>query len=127
MKFARVSRSVVLGIGVMLASSAFAGTRANLQLSNPVKVSGQTIKAGDYELEWNGSGPNVELSIRRGKHVVAKVPARVVEQPTPAAYDAALTWRNDSGPNTLIGIELRGKKVKLELTEGSDDAHGSSK
>jgi len=49
MKFARVSvsiwKSLVLGLALMLASSAFAATKANLQLSHPVTVNGTTLKA----------------------------------------------------------------------------------
>src|ERR1700689_2464347 len=101
MKFATVSKSMVLGLALLLASSAFAVTKASLQLSNPVIVNGTNLKPGEYKLQWDGSGPNVELSIIQGKNVVAKVPARVVELQTPAANDAAVTKKNDSGPNTL--------------------------
>jgi hypothetical protein len=128
MKFATVSKSVVLGLALLLASSAFAGTKANLQISNPVQLNGTTLKPGDYKLQWEGSGPDVELSIIQGKTVVAKVPAHVVDLPTPAANDAAVTRRSDSGPNTLAGVRFQGKKFALELGESSDGMQaGSSK
>jgi hypothetical protein len=128
MKFATVSKSLVLGLALLLASSAFAGTKANLQISNPVTVNGTTLKAGDYKVQWEGAGPNVELSILRGKDVVARVPAHVVELQTPAASDAAVTRTNTSGPNTLAGVRFEGKKFALELGEASDAMQaGSSK
>jgi hypothetical protein len=128
MKFATVSKNLVLGLALLLASSAFAGTKATLQLSNPVTLNGTTIKPGDYKLEWEGSGPSVELSIIQGKQVVAKVPARVVDLQTPASNDAAVTRKNDSGPNTLAGVRFQGKKFALELGEASDGMQaGSSK
>jgi hypothetical protein len=128
MKFATVSKSLVLGLALLLASSAFAGTKANLQLSNPVTLNGTTLKAGDYKVQWEGSGPNVEVSILKGKNVVAKVPAHVVELQTAAASDAAVTKKNDNGPNTLAGLRFEGKKIALELGEASDGMQaGSSK
>jgi hypothetical protein len=128
MKFATVSKSLVLGLALLLASSAFAGTKANLQLSNPVTLNGTTLKAGDYKVQWDGSGPNVEVSILKGKNVVAKVPAHVVELQTAAPSDAAVTKKNDSGPSTLAGLRFEGKKVALELGEASDGMQeGSSK
>ena len=128
MKFATVSKSLVLGLALLLASSAFAGTKANLQISNPVNVNGTTLKPGDYKVQWQGAGPNVELSIMHGKEVVAKVPARVVELQAPAPSDAAVTRKNDSGPNTLAGLRFEGKKFALELGEASDGMQaGSSK
>jgi hypothetical protein len=128
MKFATISKSVVLGLAVMLASSAFAATKGSLQLTNPVNVNGTTLKAGDYKVQWDGAGPNVELSIFKGKNVVAKVPAHVVELQTPAANDAAVTRENGSGPNTLAGVRFQGKKTALELGDSGDGmAGGSSK
>jgi hypothetical protein len=52
----------------------------------------------------------------------------VIELQTPAANDAAVTRKNDSGPNSLIGVRFEGKKIALELGEASDSmrASGSS-
>ena len=128
MKFATVSKSVVLGLALLLASSAFAGTKASLQISNPVNVNGTTLKAGDYKVQWEGAGPNVELNILQGKNVVAKVPARLVELQTPSASNAAVTRSNENGPSTLAGVRFEGKKFALELGEASDGMQaGSSK
>ena len=129
MKFATVSKGLVLGLAMLLASTAFAATKASLQLSNPTLVNGTTLKPGDYRIQWEGTGPNVELSILQGKNVLAKVSAHVVELQTPASYDAAVTHQNASGPNTLAGVRFRGKKTALELADSSDNmqAGGSSK
>ena len=128
MKFATVSKSLVMGLALLLASSAFAATKASLQLSNPVLVNGTTLKAGDYKVQWEGSGPSVELSIMQGKNVLAKVPAHIVDLQTPAANDAAVTRKNDSGPNSLSGLRFQGKKFAIDLAETSDGMQaGSSK
>jgi hypothetical protein len=129
MKFATVSKSIVLGLALVLASSAFAATKRSLQLTGPVTVNGTTLRPGDYKVQWEGGGPNVELNILQGKNVVAKVPAHVVELQTPASNDAAVTRKNDSGPNSLTGVRFEGKKFALDLGEASDSmqAGGSSK
>ena len=64
----------MLGLALLLTSSAFAGTKANLSINSPVTVNGTTLRPGDYKVQWEGSGPNVELSILQGKNVVAKRP-----------------------------------------------------
>ena len=128
MKFATVSKSLVLGLALLLASSAFAATKGSLQISKPVNVNGTTLKPGDYKVQWEGAGPNVELSILQGKNVVAKVPARVVELQTASSSDAAVTRSDDSGASTLAGLRCQGKKFSLELGEASDGMQaGSSK
>jgi len=120
MKFATASKSVVLGLALLLASSAFAGTKLSLLLNNPVTVNGTTLKPGDYKVQWEGTGPNVELSFLQGKNVVAKTPAHVVELQTPSPQDVALSIKNDSGPNSLAGLRFRGRKFELDLGEASD-------
>ena len=130
MKFATVSlsKTLVLGLALLLASSALAATKGSLQISNPVTVNGTTLKAGDYKVQWEGAGPNVEVSIMQGKNVLAKAPAHVVELQAAAANDAAVTRKNDSGPNSLAGLRFQGKKTALELGEASDGMQaGSSK
>ena len=125
MTFAKVSKSLVLSLALLMASSAFASSKANLELINPVTVNGTTLKPGDYKVQWEGTGPNVELSILKGKEVVAKVPAHVVELQTPSSNDAAVTRQNPGGPNSLAGIRFQGKKFSLELADGSDNMQGS--
>lgn len=128
MKFATVSKSLVMGLAVLLASSAFAATKASLTLQNPATINGTKLKAGDYKLEWDGSGPNVEVSIVQGKTVVAKVPAKVVDLNKPAQNSAALLKQNDDGTSTLAGARFEGKKFALEIGESSDGMQaGSSK
>jgi hypothetical protein len=128
MKFATVSKMLVLGLALVLASSAFAATKASLQLSHPVTVNGTTLKAGDYKLQWEGNGPNVELSILQGKNVVAKAPAHLVELATPADNDAAVIRKSDNGLSSLAAIRFHGKTLSLELAEASDGMQeGSSK
>jgi hypothetical protein len=126
MKFATVSKMLVLGLALLLASSAFAASQPALQLSHPVTVNGTTLKAGEYKVQWEGNGPNVEISILQGKNVVAKTSARVVELETPSANDAAVTRTNGSGASSLAAIRFQGKKISLELAEGSDGMQGGS-
>jgi hypothetical protein len=119
MRFATVSKFMVLGLAILLAASAFAGTKVNLQLSNPVTVNGTTLKAGNYKLEWEGVGPNVELSFMQGKKVIAKAPAHVTELPLPAANDAVVVLNNANGAPSLTGVRFQGKKLAFDLSESA--------
>jgi hypothetical protein len=130
MKFATVSKTLVIGVALLLGVSAFAATKGSLQLNNPVTVNGTTLKPGDYKVQWDGSGPNVELSFIQGNKVLAKVPAHIVELQTPAANTAAVTQSTGSGPSALAGVRFQGKKFALDLNESADaamQAGGSSR
>ena len=118
MKFSTVSKSLVMGMALLLASSAFAATKATLSLINPASVNGTTLKAGDYKLQWDGSGPTVEVSIMKGKTVLAKVPAKLVDLNSPAPNNAAVLTKGQDGTNTLAGVRFEGKKYALEMGDG---------
>ncbi len=127
MKFATVSKSLVMGLALLLASSAFAATKGSLQISNAVTVNGTTLKPGDYKVQWEGSGPNVELSIMQGKNVIAKAPAHIVDLDKPSDNDAAVTRKDESGSRSLTGVRFHGKKFALELAASDGmQASGSS-
>ena len=126
MKFASVSKTLVLGLAVLLASSAFAATKGNLNLLSAVTVNGTTLKPGDYKVQWDGSGPNVEVSVMQGKNVVAKVPAKVVDLDSPAQNTAAIVKNNDDGTATLVGARFEGKKFALEIGEAGDGMQSGS-
>ena len=128
MKFATVSKSLIMGLALVLASSAFAATKASLTLNNPTSINGTKLKAGDYKLEWDGSGPNVEVSIIQGKNVLAKVPAKVVDLSASSSNNAAVLKQNSDGSTTLAGARFQGKKFALELGDAGDGMQaGSSK
>jgi hypothetical protein len=127
MKCAAVSKGLILGLALMLASSAFAATKGSLLINDPVTVNGTELKPGDYKLQWEGNGPSVEVSIVQGKNVVAKVPAHVVDLSTPASNSAAITRTNEDGTTSLAAIRFEGKKFALELGDAGDGMGGSSK
>jgi hypothetical protein len=133
MKFATISKSVaiksaVMGLALLLTSGAFAATKADLTLQSPTTINGAQLKPGDYKLQWEGSGPNVEVSIQQGKKVIAKVPAKVVDLNFPSQNNAAVLKMNGDGTSTLAGARFEGKKFALEIGESSDGMQaGSSK
>lgn len=127
MKFTTVAKSLVLGLSLLLASSAFAETKASLHLNNPTTINGTKLKPGDYKLQWEGNGPDVEVSVMQGKTVLAKAPAKVVDLQTPAQNTAAVVTKNSDGTSALAGARFEGKKFAIELSDSGSMQSGSSK
>jgi hypothetical protein len=111
------SKSLFLGLALLLATSAFAANKGSLQVQEPVNVNGTQLAPGDYKIEWDGAGPNVELSIMQGKKVVAKVPAHMVDLSRPSANDAAIVKNNEDGSKSLNEVRLSGKKFAFAVGE----------
>jgi hypothetical protein len=128
MKFATVSKTLVMGLALLLASSAFAATKGELTLLNPATVNGTNLKAGDYKLQWDGTGTDVQVTILQGKNVIAKVPAKVVDLSAPAPNNAAVLNTGENGSRTLAGARFSGKKYALQIGQSGDEMQaGSSK
>jgi len=132
MKFAKVTKGLLLGLALLLATSAFAGSDANkgsLTTMTDVTINGKVVPAGDYSLNWDGSGPNVQLNILKGKTVVATTTARRVDVDKSPASNAAVVKGNEDGTKSLSEVRLAGKKYVFMLggEEGTSEAGGASK
>jgi hypothetical protein len=119
----KTGKGWLLGLCLLLAVSAFAANRGSLQVSSPLSVGGAQLAAGDYTVTWDGNGPGVELNILKGKNVIAKVPARLVDLKGSPDRDAAVVKMNGDGSRTLAQIRFSGRKYAVEI---GDEAAGSS-
>jgi hypothetical protein len=127
MKWNHVAKSAVLAIAVLLATSAFAGSsnKGNLHLSEAAQVNGQSVPAGDYKLQWEGTGSDVEVSFMQGKKVVTKSPARVIELKGASSSDAAVVDKSSATP-AVTEVRFAGKKYALALGGTEKAAMGES-
>jgi hypothetical protein len=126
MKLAHVSKGLLLGLALLLATSAFAASnKGSMQLLDPVTISGKQLPAGDYLVKGDGSGPNVELNILKGNKVVATTPARVIDLSQKPNGDAAIIKSNDDGSRSLQEIHFGGKKYALAVGQETASMEGS--
>jgi len=126
MKFSNTSKGLLLGLALLLATSAFAANKGSLKVSDPVTVSGKSLAAGEYTVKWEGNGPNVELNFLRGNKVVATTSARMIDLDRSAYNDTSVVRRNDDGSRTLSEIRFAGKKYALALGDQSAKADAGS-
>jgi hypothetical protein len=108
-------KSLVLGLAVLLATSAFASNKGSLHVQEAVQINGQQLPAGTYQLRWDGSGSNVELSVLQGKKVVTKTTVKMIQLDQPANYDAAVI---DTSSHSVSQVRFAGKKYALAIGGG---------
>ena len=128
MKLNHLAKTVVLGLAVLLASSAFASNKGSLQVRESLEVNGQQLVPGDYQLRWDGTGANVEVSFMQGKKEVAKASAKVVALDKASDYDSAVV-DHSSGKAKVSEIRFAGKKYVLAIgaTEKAEMSEGSNR
>jgi hypothetical protein len=124
MNLNNLAKAVVLGLAVLLASSAFASNKGSLVVREAVEVNGQQLAPGEYQVRWEGTGSNVEVSFMQGKKEVAKTSAKVVTLDQSSNYDSTVIDRA-SGKASVSEVRFAGKKVALAI--GSTDKAEMSK
>jgi hypothetical protein len=117
MKLTKMTTSLVLGTALLLAANAFAINKGSFEIRDAVKVNGQSLAAGDYQLRWDGSGSSVQLSILKGKKVVATAPAQMVTLTGSSPNDVVLLKSNPDGSKVLSEIRFGGKKYALDIVD----------
>ena len=127
MKLNHLAKFAVLGLAVLLATGAFASNKGTLSVQEAVQVNGQQLPAGDYQIRWEGSGSDVQLTFMRGKKEVAKTSAKVVELEHASPYDSAVIDRSSGA--SLTQVRFAGKKFALAIggSEASAMSASSSK
>jgi hypothetical protein len=126
MKVRNIGLTFVAG-ALLFAAGTFAGeaNKATLRLQEKVSIEGNQLAPGNYKLEWEGAGPDVQVNILRGKETVATVPARLVEQPVRNAQDAYGTNAAPDGSKALTSVYVGGKTFTLQF-EGAQAAQHST-
>ena len=109
----------LFGVALLFSSTAFAReNKTSLHLSDKVTVQGQSLKPGDYTVEWSGSAPAIQVTISQGKHVVATLSGHMTEQSVFGGSGTAYGTRAGSdGSESLTVIYPGGKKLALEFDQ----------
>src|SRR5713226_6356951 len=122
----KLTKVVVASLVLLLSTSLLAASSSSLNLSQPVQLNGTQLKAGDYKVTWEGTGPEVTVSVMKGSTVVAKVPAHVKEAEKNFDSNATLLQKNADGSTSLNGIRFSGKKIALQFAEEAAAAETKS-
>jgi hypothetical protein len=125
MSVSKISKGLLLGLALLLATSGFAANKGSLQVDNPVTINGKPLAAGEYTVKWDGAGPNVELNIMKGKNVVATVPARMLDLEQSPVRDSIITTVNSEGHKSVNEIRFSGKKYAFAVNAESAKAESS--
>jgi hypothetical protein len=116
MKLSKLSLTL-LGSALLFSSAVLAGdaNKGSLQLYEKVNVEGKALNPGKYTITWDGSGPNVQVTVLQGKQAIATFPAHLTEQATRNSEDAYGSAAETDGTRTLTAIYPNGKRFSLEL------------
>ena len=105
-----LSLTWLLGLG----GSALARDKAHsVEISNAVQIGGTELKPGDYRVEWQGTGPAVQVSFQKNGKTVVTVPGTLKTDDDLVTQDAIVTEATGAGTSTLKEIDFRHLKQAL--------------
>ena len=82
-------------------------------ISDPVQVAGVTLQPGDFKVEWQGSGDNVNVSFSQNGKQVVSTTARM-QKPDMPDQAKGLEMNTDNGQTVLKAIMLHDATLLLE-------------
>ena len=100
--------------------------KMTIHIDQKVTVDGKLLDSGKYTAEWSGEGPNVQVTLTKGKNTVATFAAQIKQEPSANPDDAIGTTDGPDGTKQLSSIYPNGKRISLQLTGGGDAPSNSS-
>lgn len=121
MKLSKLAAGLALGASLLLASSALASNKGDLQLFQKVTLEGKALSPGQYKVEWNGSGKDVHLKVLKDGDVVATAMA-TMKPGNSQDNDGYVTTKEKNGSEALTSIFFGGKDWSLKLHPAKSSA-----
>jgi hypothetical protein len=85
----------------------------SVEIPNAVQVSGKQLEPGKYKVEWQGTGPEVQVNFVRDGKTVATVPGTLKTNNAQVTQDEILTDTTSASTQTLTEIDFRRTKESL--------------
>jgi hypothetical protein len=112
-----ITKGLLFGASLLLATAAFAGEKATVKVYENVKINGTKLVPGKYEVAWEGTGSTVQVSIRQGANTVATVPAAVETAKAAPAATGYSTKTEGDGTKSVTSVFFAGRKISLNLDQ----------
>jgi hypothetical protein len=108
--------TTVLSLTCLLGFGGSAHARDNsrsIDFFNAVQIGTTELKPGNYKVEWQGTGPAVEVSFRQNGKTVVTVPGTFKTHDVQVTQDEVVTEARGTGTSTLKQIDFGHHKEAL--------------
>lgn len=109
---------VIMMLSVAVASPA---NKRTIKLTEPMIVGSVTLQRGEYTAQWNGTGPDVQVSFSREKETIVTVPATLKAEQNPHDLAVVLRHIEESGVHSLVEIRTKTSTLRfvpLDVSSG---------
>jgi hypothetical protein len=85
----------------------------SVQIPGAVQVGGKQLEPGNYKVEWQGTGPEIQVNFVRDGKTVATVPGTLTTNETNVTQDEIVTDTASANTQTLTEIHFGRDKESL--------------
>ncbi len=85
----------------------------SVEITDSVQVGGTQLKAGSYKVEWQGTGPQIQVNFVRNGKTVATVPGTLKTNDAQVTQDDIVTDTTSANTKTLKEIDFSRSKESL--------------
>jgi len=111
--------AILAALALLSPLGAFAQEKSHhsVDISDTVKIGNTQLKPGDYKVEWQGMGPNVQVSFLQYGKTIATAPATLQTNDNQVTQDDIVT-DTSSSPERLREIDFGHQKEALLFAQG---------
>jgi len=117
MKLRSVSILAALLIMTLSVAMAWPKSKKTINLFEPTIVGGVTLQAGEYTIDWNGTGPDVQVSFSREDKTIATAPATL--EAKHSSTDSVTLQTQESGAHLLVEIKMKNSTLHFTPSDAS--------
>lgn len=113
-----LSLTCLLGFG----GSAYAARNNahSVEIYDAVQIGGTKLKPGNYKVEWQGTGPTVQVSFQENGKTVVTVPGTLKTNDDQVTQDAIVTEATGVGTSTLKEVRFGRQKEAVVFDQNVD-------
>jgi hypothetical protein len=101
----------LLGLGG--SARAARGNARSVEISDVGQIGSTQLKPGNYKVEWQGTGPAVQVSFQQNGKTMVTVPGTLKTNDDQVTQDAIVTEATSTGTSTLKEIDFGHQKLAL--------------
>ena len=106
--------AVLSTMALLFPLSAVARNNAHsVEISDVVQIGSTKLRPGSYKVQWQGTGPLVQVSFQQNRKTVVTVPATLKTNDDKVTQDAIMTEVTSAGTSTLKEIDFGHQKEAL--------------
>jgi hypothetical protein len=113
----QIKYAALLSVLALLSSvSALARDNKNqrsVQIPDSVQVGGKQLEPGNYKVEWQGTGPEIQVNFVRNGKTVATVPGTLRTNDSKVTQDDIVTDITGANTQTITEIDFGRNKESL--------------